>query len=176
MSPLELNPGEHIVLSTRKHWFLFFAQMVPFALFALAPFILAALLPIFPAVAPLVAWFDLTSPLGRASLGMWLLLLWTSAWASFTRFYLNLWILTNERIVEIKQPRFFKRRVSSILLPRVQDVTSDVTGLIPSLLQIGGIHVQSAGAVNEFRMHGIPHPDRIRDQILDLVTPDAPHS
>ena len=56
----------------------------------------------------------------------------------------QLWVLTNMRITTIKQRRFFNREVASLLLPRIQDVTTDVAGILPSLLGIGDIKVQSA--------------------------------
>jgi hypothetical protein len=52
----------------------------------------------------------------------------------------------------------------------VQDVTTEVSGVLPSLLDIGDITVQSAGAVDEFHMQGIPHPERMRDVILRYVS------
>ena len=80
----------------------------------------------------------------RAAFGVWLLIIWTGAWGAFTRYFLNVWVLTNKRITTIKQRRFFYREVASLLLPRIQDVTTDVAGILPSLLGIGDIKVQSA--------------------------------
>ena len=106
----------------------------------------------------------------RAALGIWLLMTWTGAWSAFTRYYLNAWVLTNERIVTIKQRGYFAREVSSVLLTRVQDVTTNVTGMLPSFLDIGNIKVQSAGAEIEFTMRGIPRPEQMRDIILKYVS------
>ena len=106
----------------------------------------------------------------RAALGVWLLVSWTGAWSAFTRYFLNAWVLTNERIVDIKQRGYFSREVSSVLLNRVQDVTTDVRGVLPSLLNIGDINVKSAGAVDKFHMRGIPKPELMRDLILKYVS------
>lgn len=122
---------------------------------------------------PMVAYADRINfgePLMRAGFGIWLLLVWTSAWGNFTRYFLNVWILTNERIVTIKQYGFFRREVASLLLPRVQDVTTNVHGVIPSLLGIGNIKVQSAGAEVEFTIRGIPSPEEMRELILEHVS------
>ena len=102
-------------------------------------------------------------------LGGWWLLVATAAFNAFTRAYLNLWVLTNHRIVDIKQRRYFNRVVSSLLLGRVQDVTIDVEGVLESLLGFGDIHVQSAGTTERFRMRGIPRPEAMRDIILKYV-------
>ncbi|MBI4065806.1 PH domain-containing protein [Candidatus Kaiserbacteria bacterium] len=175
MKEFELEPGEHVVKQVRKHWFIFLAELLPYAIMAVLPFAVPKLLALVPPMAPYVAFFDFTAPLARATLGVWLLISWTCAWGTFTRYFLNAWVLTNQRIVTIKQRAFFRREVASLLLPRVQDVTTNVTGVLFSLLGIGNIKVQSAGADIEFTMRGIPHPEQMRDLILKYI-PEEPKS
>lgn len=165
----ELEPGEVVVLQVRKHWFIFLAELLPYAIVAVIPFALRNLLPLAPPLAPYAAFLDSSTPLLRAILGVWLLVTWTAAWSTFTKYFLNAWILTNQRIVDIKQRRYFSREVSSLFLSRVQDVTTDVTGVVSSVLGIGDINVQSAGATERFYMHGIPNPEHMRDLILRYV-------
>jgi hypothetical protein len=54
-------------------------------------------------------------------------------------------------------------------LGRVQDITIDTRGLMHSLLDIGDINVQTAGAIDRFTMGNVPHPARLRDLILACV-------
>jgi hypothetical protein len=169
MPEFELESGEHVVLAARKHWFLFAATLLPYAILAVIPFALPGLLRLSVPTAPYAAYIDFSQPLMRAALGVWLLVVWTGAWGAFTRYYLNVWVLTNQRIVDIRQPAWFYRTVSSLLLNRVQDVTTNVDGALSSALGIGNIIVQSAGAVDEFRMNGIPHPEVMRDVIMKYV-------
>ena len=169
MKEFELEPGEHVVQKARKHWLLFLFELLPFAVLALIPFAIPPLLNLAPELTPYRAFVDYDSPVGRAALGVWLLMVWTGGWSAFTRYFLNLWVLTNARIVEIEQRGYFSREVSSILLNRVQDVTTEIEGVLPSLLDIGTITVQSAGATNEFNMKGIPRPQQMRDLILKYV-------
>ena len=170
MKEFELEPGEHVVKQVRKHWFIFLAELLPYAIMAIVPFALPKLLVLAPPLAPYAESFDLTTPLMRAALGVWLLITWTRAWGIFTRYFLSVWVLTNQRISTIKQRSFFNREVSSLLLPRVQDVTTEVVGIVPSLLGIGNIKVQSAGADIEFTMRGISRPEQMRDLILKYVS------
>ncbi len=172
MKEFELEPGEHVVKQVRKHWFLFLTGLLPYAILATLPFLLPKILVFAPPLARFAPFFDYQTPLARLALGLWLILIWTGAWGSFTRYFLNMWVLTNERIATIKQRSFFNREVSSLLLPRVQDVTTNVSGVVPSLLGIGDIKVQSAGADIEFTMRGIPRPEQMRDLILKYVSPD----
>lgn len=170
MREFELEPGERVILEERKHWFIFLIELLPYAILAIIPFAAIELFSLAPQFNYITTTLIANPGLERLAVGIWLLLVWTSAWGVFTRYFLNAWILTDRRIVDITQHRFFKREVSSLLLPRVQDVTSEVEGFIHSLLGIGDIAVQSAGAVDEFHMYGISEPERMREAILDLVS------
>lgn len=169
MKEFELEPGEHVVKEMRKHWFLFLGELLPFAILVVLPFALPNLLTLAPPLAPYASFFQYDSDLSRAALGVWLLLTWTFGWSTFTRYFLNAWVLTNHRIVNIKQRGYFSREVSGLLLSRVQDVTTDVKGIVPSLLGLGDIKVQTAAAEVEFVMRGIRHPEQMRDIILKYV-------
>ncbi len=166
MKEFELEPGEEVVLQTRKHWLLFVAELLPYAILIVIPFALPKLLALAPPIAPYATLIDYHATIGRVLLGVWLLIMWTGAWNAFTRYFLNAWILTNKRIVDIKQRGYFNREVSSLFLSRVQDVTTDVTGVVSSLLNIGTIQVQTASEDVEFVMHGIPRPEQMRNVIL----------
>lgn len=170
MKEFELEPNEHVVMEVRKHWFLFLGELLPYAIAAAIPFALPNLLTLASPLREYATFFTYHTPLARAALGIWLLITWTSAWGAFTRYFLNAWVLTNTRIVEIKQRRYFSREVSSLLLTRVQDVTTNVTGVTSSLLGIGDIKVQTAAEDVEFVMHGIPRPEQMRDIILKYVS------
>jgi len=176
MKEFELEPGEHVVLQVRKHWFFFLMELLPYAILAAIPF---AFLDLLFRLAPYPDWQSITATLPDPSdklviivplLCVWLLIVWTGAWGTFTRYFLNVWVLTNQRIVDIKQRGFFRREVSSLLLSRVQDVTTDVTGVLSSFLDIGDIMVQSAGTDIEFVMSNIWRPERMRDIVLKYVS------
>lgn len=181
MKEFNLEPGEHVVREARKHWFLFCTELLPFVLLALLPFVLPKILALAPleigfltgrapSIAQYASFFSYETPLARAALGAWLLIWWTGAWGAFTRYFLNAWVLTNHRIVNIEQKRYFHREVSSLFLSRVQDITTEVRGVLPSLLGIGDIKVQTAAEDVEFVMHGIPRPEQMRDLILRYVS------
>lgn len=169
MREFELSPGEHEVLVARKHWLLFAAELLPYAIMAVIPFALPNLLTLASQTVPVRSFFEYKTTVARAALGVWLLIAWTMAWSTFTRYYLNAWILTNMRIVAIKQRGYFNREVSSLFLSRVQDATTDVSGVLASLLNMGEITVQSAGTEDEFHMPNIARPEQVRNIILKYV-------
>lgn len=170
-----LEFGERITASVRKHWFVLLLEVIPFAILAWLPTVLPEILAWVLSFNPdaevrALDALSYDSPWVTFLLGLWWLLMWVGAWSAFTRYYLNMWIITTSRIVYIYQHGFFHREVSSFLLTRVQDVTSEVNGLFGTLLGYGSLNVQTAGENSkDFRMTGIPHPTRLRDLIMKEV-------
>ena len=111
----------------------------------------------------------LPAHIGRFFLGTWLLCVWTGAFSTFTQYYLTVWVITSLRIVDIRQKGFFSREVSSFMLTRVQDVTTDVSGVLATLFHFGRLSVETAGNDEDFAMNGISAPADIRDTIMRQV-------
>ncbi len=168
MKEFELEPGEVVLMELRRHWFIFLVELLPFAVLALLPLTLPKLEMLLGTYVNLPT-ITFTDPTTRFLLGGWWLLMWCGAFNRFTDYYLDAWVITSERIVDISQKGFFNRSVSSLLLNRIQDVTVSAKGILVSLLDIGNIQVQTAGAVERFHMRGIPHPALVRDAILRHV-------
>ena len=112
---------------------------------------------------PANPWFRLVQ-------GLWWLVLWIGAFNLFTQYYLNHWVITNLRIVRIRQHGFFAREVASFHLIRVQDVTTEVNGIFADLLGYGHVRVQTAGTDSKhFVMDGIDDPQGMRDMIMSEI-------
>lgn len=173
MEEFELEPGEEIVASVRTHLFVLAMRLLPFLLMAFVPWILLSLLGLFGNYAPQAAGafssISLPSHLSRFFTGLWLLFTWTGAFSVFTQYYLTVWVITNLRIVDIKQKGFFNRQVSSFMLTCVQDITTDTSGLIATLVHFGRLSVETAGKDEDFAMNGIADPEAIRDIIMRQV-------
>lgn len=185
MEEFELEPGEVVLHSVRQHPFVLFMRILPFIILAIAPMIVLSAFMKLAAMggqdlSGLAAQLSPESPVVRFMLGMWWLFAWVGAFGTFTRFYLTVWIITSSRIVDIKQYSFFNRQVSSFLLIRVQDVTTEIYGVVGTIVGYGRLHVETAGRDERFTMDGIAHPQYIRDVIMNQVATlhgsDAPPS
>lgn len=80
--------------------------------------------------------------------------------------YLDVWILTNERVVDIKQTGLFGRDVSEFKLDRIQDVTVHAKGVFPTIFNYGDVRIQTAGEKIEFIFEQVPGPYKAKDEIL----------
>ena len=87
------------------------------------------------------------------------------AWVDY---YLDLLIITNERVITIRQDGLFHRAISELRLYRVQDVYSEVKGLFPTIFKYGNIEVQTASGEDRFIFKHLPHPERVASQIMEL--------
>jgi uncharacterized membrane protein YdbT with pleckstrin-like domain len=94
------------------------------------------------------------------------MVLWTGIFLRWTDHYLDVWIVTPERIIDIDQNGLFNREVSSIRFERVQDITTEVNGLIATFLGYGDLHVQSAGERREIMMRGAQQPSENKHFLL----------
>jgi uncharacterized membrane protein YdbT with pleckstrin-like domain len=166
MEEFELEPGETVILQIRQHLFVLLLKLLPYILFTIAPFIIAPLFSLFTHTAGTTT--DLSSTF-RFFIGLWWLFLWMGGFQTITKFFLTSWVITSHRIVDITQQGFFNRKVSSFLLVRVQDVTTDVHGLLSTLIGFGDIHVETAGSVERFYMRNVRSPEYLRDLIMGEV-------
>ncbi len=85
-----------------------------------------------------------------------------------TLYYLNIHIITNERIVDIDQPALLKHTVSELHLNQMQDVTAEVHGLLENIFNYGDVYIQTAGETERFVFNKIPNPTKVTKIILDL--------
>ena len=165
MNALNLEPGENVVLEVRKHWFVFFANGVFLAIAALLPLVL------YEGIS-LIVPIHISLP-GNASglvfffYSLWLLFLWINFFIQWTIYYLDVWYITEKRIIDVEQKHLFDRTVSNLRFDRIQDITVSVDGLIQTFLDMGTIHVQTAAKESDdFIMKNAYHPEKMRDLIF----------
>ncbi len=171
MEEFELEPGESVTRTVRKHWLVFVAMLFPFVFFAVIPFFIPGILTwatrAYPVYANAFSGLHLGNPFVRLGLGVWWFILWIGAFNAFTSYFLNVWVITTQRIVEIRQYGFFNRKVSSFLLGRVQDVTTTVDNIFADLFGFGSVQVETAGTASHmFIMDGVADPVGMRDLIM----------
>jgi hypothetical protein len=162
-------PGKHqqeqVIAVYHRHWFDILSNLF-------VPVFLAVILIIVslttPTVAPVLfagenrTFFAFIENSFFLFLWLYLFLVWIDV-------YFDVWIVTNERIVNVEQKDLFTRRTSELRFSRVQDVTSEVEGVIPSILNYGDVYVQTAGEQARFIFHNVPNPVAIKDLVMKLA-------
>lgn len=106
--------------------------------------------------------------LAKLLLAVYLLIIWQFLFKGLADYYLDTWIVTDHRVLEIHQIGLFKRDISELRLSKIQDVSVKIEGMMPTFFNYGDVIIQTAGVVQEFKFEEIPDPQRIKDEILRL--------
>lgn len=93
-------------------------------------------------------------------------------YTNFVSFHLDLWIVTNDRLLDMEQKSLFHRTISEVDLYQIQDASSEVHGFFPSIFGYGNIILQTAGPVPKFYFRNVANPNKLREQILHLAAED----
>jgi membrane protein YdbS with pleckstrin-like domain len=172
MDAVHLHAGERVVLKLGKHPLVLVGNLIPFAVLDYLPYLLPQLGEYISRVNPssavdMASSLSFENPWVRFIVGIYWLFVWMGAFGVFTDYYLDKWIVTTERIIDINQKSFWSREVSSLFLHRVQNVETDISGFFNTIFGFGTVSVESAGAeVNRIRMTGLARPEHVRDVIL----------
>lgn len=118
---------------------------------------------------------QLLFPLGTLAASVYYLSVYLFFYAHFIDFYLDIWIVTNDRVVDIEQHGLFARTISEMDLYRIQDVTVEVKGFFPTLLKYGHLKVKAASPNVSIFFQNIPRPNALRQAILHLSDEDRRH-
>src|SRR3990167_816012 len=156
--------NENIILMLRRHPLIIYTKIAAILIVAVAPFIIYPFIrKFFPQIT--VYPRNILLILGAV---IYYMFIWTYFLIVWVDYYLDIWIVTNQRIMDIEQKGLFSRQVSEFSISRVQDVTVDVIGIMPTLFHYGDVHVQTAGEARQFIFRDIKNPQKVKDVILKL--------
>lgn len=162
---LKLSQEEKILLIIRKHWFVMARTVIMFVVFLLLPPLVLTLLPYLAGYMGM----ELVEPLTNFLLALYIMVLLVFLFLMWMDYYLDMWIITNERIIDVEQRGLFNRHIAEIPLQHVQDVTIEVRGIIETFLKFGTIRIQTAGE-REFNIEYVPNLYEAKDLILKHTT------
>jgi hypothetical protein len=157
--------GESLIILLRRHWINLFSQLFPFCALILILFFAYLFFYIFLSSS---LFSDIEMEFIHLGTALFLLFLWSFIFVVFIDYYLDVWIVTNDRIINIEQKGLFRREISELRLENVQDLTTDIGGIVKTFFDFGDLYVQTAGKRERFLFKSIPHPERVRDIVLVL--------
>ncbi|HCC04770.1 TPA: hypothetical protein DEP58_00510 [Patescibacteria group bacterium] len=164
-----LAEGENTVVVIRRHWYSLAVEGVLDVVIFLCLIGAILFLDTVALVGENSKYTDTIVPLGFFALGFFGLLLWMHFFASWSDHWLDAWIITDKRVIDIEQKGFFVRQVSSFPLDRIQDVTYTVSGIIPTWLHFGDVRMQTASISEDFIMRQVPFPQDVKEHLLSVI-------
>lgn len=166
---VELAPNEKVITVVHRHWFVLLSFVITIVIMVGVPvialvFLLSGKISILPNVLreiliSKIAW-------GAFAYSIYIAFLWILLFVEWTNFYLDTWILTNERIVSVDQRGFFNREVTTLRYAQIQDVTVEMKGLIPSFLKFGLIEIETAGETRKLVLRQAADPEGVKALII----------
>ena len=163
------KPDEKVIFYTRRHVVVFVGELLLISVLALIPLLGYYLI---GAAWPALLTSSVSRPILVLMLSAYYLNLWLFFLSNFVDYYLDAWIVTDDRILNVEQHGLFSRTISELDLVKIQDVTSEVKGFFPYLFNFGDVFIQTAGETRRFQFEQVPRPHEIRKHILGLVEED----
>ncbi|MBI4128196.1 MAG: PH domain-containing protein [Parcubacteria group bacterium] len=165
LSSLIQAPEEQVLLFLRRHIIILYVRIALFIILGGLPFLFQSLLVVTGGTQSLGGFLDFFV----LAAVVYELFLWLFLFINFVDYYLDIWIVTNRKIIAIEQRRLFHFVVSELDLSRIQDVTSEVIGIFPALFNYGDVLIQTAGTEPRFKFSQVPDPAKVRRTIQDLI-------
>ena len=130
-----LTPNEHVQLTVRRHWIPVLGSVLPGIIIAILLLVFRSLLSNTSVLTPSgeVTLPALSPEILNGMTAIFLLIIALHLFHIFADYYLDIWIVTNRRIISILQKGFFSREVNSFRLERFQNIQTDIHGFIPTL-------------------------------------------
>lgn len=93
-------------------------------------------------------------------------------YAHFIDYYLDIWIVTNDRIIDNEQHGLFHRTTTELELHSIEDVTSQVSGILGTVFKYGDLTIKTSSVTTTIVFRQIPHPEKIRGELIRLADED----
>lgn len=86
---------------------------------------------------------------------------------SWIGWHFSVFIMTDQRFIQITQKGLFHRAVADLPLPQIQSINYAVSGLEQTLLGFGTITMQTY--VGDLTIHHVHHPGRIQKRLANIL-------
>jgi hypothetical protein len=162
------KPYEKIVYFLHRDTIVFIQQLILFIFLLAIPFGLYLFFQnSFPALLENTVVYPLFILLGS----VYFLTVWLLAFTNFINYYLDFWIVTNDRVIDVEQ-QVFSRTISELDLYKVQDVTGESKGFWETMFNYGDVYIQTAGTTEHFIFEQVPNPREVARKIMELSEED----
>src|SRR3989344_2614960 len=163
MSEINLQ-NEDVLMTVRKHWVILARDSGAAIVAGLIPFLFMGLL----SNAPYGFAADLS--ILRVIALLWLLVCWMVVAMIWTAYYLVVWLVTAKHIYIIDQIGLFNRKVRTLSLDHVEEISVRTEGFLQTYFDFGSIEIHTASPTEEnAHFEGMPNPAYVRSLVLDQI-------
>lgn len=161
--PLKVNfetqdNEEKIILLLRKHFITNISWIIMSVILFLTPLF----------VTDLALFDDVPDNFMFVFVLIWYLISIAYTLESFLTWFFNVYIVTDERIIDIDFYNLIYKEVSDANIDKIQDVTYKMGGAIRTVFNYGDVLIQTASEVPNFEFDAVPRPDKVARILQDL--------
>lgn len=159
---IQLPSEEKIIVFTRRHPITLILKMA-----AIATLLLISI----AVIIALTQSFSLFDSLTLLLALIVLLILFYAIFAFiyFINWHLDVWIITDKRVIDIEQISLFNSEFSEFMLAKIQDVSVDKKGFLANIFDYGDVHIQTAGMARVFIFKQVPNPLHIKNCLMKSI-------
>lgn len=150
-----LKEWEKILMVLRRHWFVYVILLL---YFLWAIFLSIVIYYLF--------WVNIVTNI--INIIIWLLIS-LFLYLEWLNYELDLYVVTDSRIIWIEQSSFLNRKVSECNLWQIQEVNTQTKWLLPNILNYGTLKIQTAWNSTTMKMRYAPDTMQNARKILNIV-------
>jgi len=154
----EKDDEEEILLAMRPHWITNVGWIVVTLAMVFGP----ALIKSFALLDELPVKYQLLGGL------FWYMATFAFAFEKFLSWYFDVYIITDERVIDIDFNNLLDKKFSEAKLSMIQDVTSRQIGVSQTMFNYGSVLIQTAAEINQIHFDRIPNPEKVV-KVLQLM-------
>jgi len=151
--------GENVLLLLRRHPITQITKFLTVIVMLIVPFFFHQI----------SFYYLLEGNFQTAILLLWYLIIVGYSLESFLTWFYNVYIITDERIIDIDFLSLIYRNVSAAKIDKVEDITTVTSGVAQSIFDYGTIHIQTAAEKTEFEFEDVPHPNLVTQFLNEML-------
>ena len=155
---------EKVILFLRQHIIVNFPWVVVAVVAVFAPTVL------FPLLLRLIPP-SVVVPSGYIVVGalFWYVATFGFVLGNFLSWFFNIYIVTNQRLVDIDFQYLLYKNFAEAELVKIQDISFTSGGVFAALFNYGTVNIQTAGEAPNFEFNSVPYPERVVETIRSLI-------
>lgn len=158
------EPEESVILFLRQHLIVNLGWVLIALLLLFAPVL------VFPRLLDVINESFLV-PRGYVLIGtlLWYLGTFGFILAKFLGWFFNIYIVTNERVIDIDFFYLLYKRFSQAELNKIQDISYDSGGVFATFFNYGNVTIETAGEAPNLEFDKVPFPEKVVETIRGLT-------
>lgn len=160
----DLGNEEQVIRVIHRNWFYLFQQF--FLIFVIMIFFVGSIFAV-PIFFPNIIAAQYAASVAFME-NLMMLAIWIYGFLIWVDYYFDIWIITSERVINIEQKGMFTREVSELRYAKIEDITTEVKGFLPTIINYGDVRIQTAAEEAEFTFRTVSDPYEIKNIIMGL--------